>query len=119
MTPVGMNQASALNTTQAAAAKGQPKTSDIQQQAPTALKVESDKVTLSEEGKALLAALSQIDEEAKAAEAEKPSKVESFTHGALGLDRPDELEEEEDSSYSAGQYLKGALSAGAILLAVI
>lgn len=117
MTPVGMNTASTLSSAQATTANKQPQNPEAQQ-APKALHVEQNKVTLSEEGKALLAALSQIDEEAKAAEGE-PNKVASFTHGALGLDRPEELEKEEDTSYSAGQYVKGALSAGAILLAVL
>lgn len=116
MTPVGMNNASTLSTTQVGAERKQPQSTEAQQ-APKAIHVEQNKVTLSDEGKALLAALSEIDKEAK--ETKKPTTVESFTHGALGLDHPEKLEEEEDSSYSAGQYLKGALSAGAILLAVL
>ena len=118
MTPVGMNNASTLNSAQANMAKNQQQSTEAQQ-TPAALKVESNKVTLSDEGKALLAALSQIDKEAETTEGEKPTKVESFAHGALGLDHPETPEEEKDSSYSAGQYLKGALSVGAILLAVI
>ncbi|MFH4859335.1 hypothetical protein WMQ30_12225 [Vibrio diabolicus] len=85
------------------------------------LKVEHNKVTLSTEGKALLAALQQIEHDSKRVEAEDKSvgeKVESFTHGALGMDHPDKIEEE-DSSYSAGQYLSAALTVGGIILALV
>jgi len=94
-------------------------------------KVEQDKVSLSPEGKALLASLQKIENDAKGAESssvnhtskdtDKKSvgdKVESFTYGALGMDSPDKLKAEKDSSYSAGQYLSGAITAGAILLAL-
>ncbi|HHF0559679.1 TPA: hypothetical protein ACPHT1_003821 [Vibrio antiquarius] len=86
------------------------------------LKVEHNKVTLSTEGKALLAALQQIEHDSKRVEAEDKSvgeKVESFTHGALGMDHPDKIEEEEDGSYSAGQYLSAALTVGGIILALV
>ncbi|MFH4467259.1 hypothetical protein [Vibrio diabolicus] len=86
------------------------------------LKVEHSKVTLSTEGKALLAALQQIEHDSKRVEAEDKSvgeKVESFTHGALGMDHPDKIEEEEDGSYSAGQYLSAALTVGGIILALV
>ncbi|UFN68779.1 hypothetical protein LN249_10770 [Vibrio alginolyticus] len=86
------------------------------------LKVEHNKVTLSTEGKALLAALQQIENDSKRVEAEDKSvseKVESFTHGALGMDHPDKIEEEEDGSYSAGQYLSAALTVGGIILALV
>ncbi|MCS0447134.1 hypothetical protein [Vibrio diabolicus] len=86
------------------------------------LKVEHNKVTLSTEGKALLAALQQIEHDSKRVEAEDKSvgeKVESFTRGALGMDHPDKIEEEEDGSYSAGQYLSAALTVGGIILALV
>ncbi|HHF3196366.1 hypothetical protein MTR11_20070 [Vibrio sp. CCB-PB317] len=86
------------------------------------LKVEHNKVTLSTEGKALLAALQQIEHDSKRVEAEDKSvgeKVESFTHGALGMAHPDKIEEEEDGSYSAGQYLSAALTVGGIILALV
>lgn len=118
MTQIGNTNApvsaSALQESQVKAAKAQPQATESKE-AFTPLKVEQNKVTLSDEGKALLTALQQIDKEAKEANS---TKVESFTHGALGLDHPDQIEEAEDSSYSAGQYVKGALSVGAILLAL-
>ncbi|MDW2072145.1 hypothetical protein R8O04_12790 [Vibrio sp. 2094] len=86
------------------------------------LKVEHNKVTLSTEGKALLAALQQIEHDSKKIEAKDKSvgeKVESFTHGALGMDHPDKIEKEEDGSYSAGQYLSAALTVGGIILALV
>jgi hypothetical protein len=118
MTPVGMNNAAKVYSAQAGNSQA---TSAEANQVPKALQVEQNKVTLSDEGKALLAALSEIDKESKELEKEKDvsGKVESFTYGALGMDHPDEVKEEEDGSYSAGQYLKGAASVGALLLAVI
>ncbi|KQB02682.1 hypothetical protein CGT92_08505 [Vibrio metoecus] len=90
--------------------------------APAPLKVEQNKVTLSEEGKALLAALQEIEKEGKTTENKDKTvgdKVESFTYGALGMEHPDKIKEEEDSSYSAGQYLSAAATIGGILLAVL
>jgi hypothetical protein len=118
MTPVGNTNAPALQATQTKSAPSQPQNAEGKE-AFTPLKVEQNRVSLSEEGKSLLAALQQIDKEAKAAEGGKPTTVESFTHGALGLDHPDKIEEVEDNSYTAGQYMKGALSVGAILLALV
>ncbi len=123
MTPVGINNAAQAYATQAKSAPSAPQPSaDTTKEAAKALKVEQNKVTLSDEGKALLAALSEIEKEGdKTVEKDKDftDKVESFTHGALGMSSPDKIEEAEDSSYSAGQYLSGALTAGALLLAVI
>lgn len=118
MTPVGMNNAAKVYSAQAGSSQAQPAEA---KQAPKALQVEQNRVTLSDEGKALLAALSEIDKESKELEKEKGvgGKVESFTYGALGMDHPDEIKEEADDSYSAGQYVKGAASVGALLLALI
>ncbi|MCF4174681.1 hypothetical protein [Vibrio sp. McD22-P3] len=44
--------------------------------------------------------------------------VTSFAHGALGMDHPDDLEKQEDSSYSAGQYVSAAVTIGALILAL-
>ncbi|MDB1123377.1 hypothetical protein [Vibrio algarum] len=118
MTPVGNNNASSLHATQVKATNT-PSLPSEAKESFTPLKVEQNKVSLSDEGKALLSALQQIDKEAKEAGLGKPTTVESFTHGALGLDHPEKIEETEDTSYTAGQYLKGALSAGAILLALL
>ncbi|ASA56782.1 hypothetical protein [Vibrio gazogenes] len=83
-------------------------------------KVEQNKVILSDEGKALLAALKEIDKENKASEDKSVGdKVESFTYGALGMEHPKKLEEEDDGSYSAGQYLSAAATIGSILLAIV
>jgi hypothetical protein len=86
--------------------------------------VEQNKVTLSDEGKQLLAALQKMESDAQGTEVKEAKdksvgdKVESFTYGALGMDSPDKIKEEKDTSYSAGQYLSGAITAGAILLAL-
>ncbi|WP_114787102.1 hypothetical protein [Vibrio tetraodonis] len=118
MTPVGMEPAKLPPTQQV---KPQANQSELSQSSAP-LKVEQNKVTLSEEGKALLAALQELDKESKAAEKENKTvgdKVESFTHGALGIDKPDEIEKEEDGAYSAGQYLSAAATVGGFLLALV
>ncbi|UPQ87153.1 hypothetical protein [Vibrio sinaloensis] len=118
MTPVGMETAKLSPTQQV---KPQATAADAAS-SPAPLKVEQNKVTLSEEGRALLAALQEIDKESKAAEKGDKTvgeKVESFAHGALGMDHPDKIKEEEDGSYSAGQYLSAAATVGGILLALL
>ena len=118
MTPVGLESAR-LTTIQQA--KPQAKPAD-DATSPSPLKAEANKVTLSEEGKALLAALQEIEKEsAKMPSAEKSvgDKVESFAHGALGMDHPDTIKEEEDDSYSAGQFVSAAATIGGILLMLV
>ncbi len=85
------------------------------------LKVEQNSVTLSSEGKALLEALKQIEKNTPKEKKEDgiTEQMESFAHGALGMDHPDKIEEEDDSSYSAGQYLSAAVTIGGILLALV
>ncbi|KIF45341.1 hypothetical protein M445_21980 [Vibrio owensii 47666-1] len=119
MNPVGSNS---VNTYAAQQHKVEQAKKADQTTDAAPLKVEQNKVTLSSEGKALLAALQQIDHESKKVEAENKTvgdKVESFAHGALGMDHPDTIEEEEDGSYSAGQYLSAALTVGGIILALV
>ncbi|MDC5703692.1 hypothetical protein OPW41_15580 [Vibrio europaeus] len=117
MTPVGMEAAKLSPTQQVKPQEAAPNSNS----GPAPLKVEQNKVTLSDEGKALLAALQEIEKEGKVAkEGDKTvgDKVESFAHGALGIDHPDKIEEE-DGSYSAGQYLSAAATVGGILLAIL
>lgn len=88
---------------------------------------QSKESPLTDDGRKLLSTLAEIDESKKADEdnAKKSEdmdvgeKVESFAYGALGIDHPDDIKETTDDSYSAGQYLKGALSIGALLLAIV
>ncbi|MGF1755191.1 hypothetical protein L4C33_16560 [Vibrio makurazakiensis] len=118
MTPVGTSGTQLYSAQQVKPqAQTTPNTSNA---AP--LKMEQNQVTLSDEGKALLAALQEIEKDTKKAEGSKETvgdKVESFAHGALGIDHPDKIEDEEDGSYSAGQYLSAAATVGGILLALI
>ncbi|MGD8230870.1 hypothetical protein [Vibrio sp. TRT 1302] len=118
MTPVGMEPAKLSPTQQV-----KPQANAVSAtNNPAPLKVEQNKVTLSEEGKALLAALQEIEKEGVQAKNENKTvgdKVESFAHGALGMDHPDKIKEEEDGSYSAGQYLSAAATVGGILLAIL
>lgn len=41
--------------------------------------------------------------------------VKSFAYGALGMDHPDKVQEKEDDSYTAGQYLKAAATIGSVI----
>lgn len=85
------------------------------------IKVQDNKVSLSNEGKALLYALQEIERDNqfnKQENADVTEQVESFAHGALGMDHPDKIEEENDTSYSAGQYVSAVLTVGGILLAL-
>lgn len=91
----------------------QPKTDgQITAQSEHALPVETQQVILSDEAKALSAA-TQSDEQ------QIGEKIESFTRGALGMQQNHQQLAERDNSYSAGQYLKGALAIGAMVLAVV
>ncbi|RJX73784.1 hypothetical protein DZ860_06050 [Vibrio sinensis] len=114
MTPIGLESA---KLSQSPSIKPQATNNVAEASSPTPLKVEQNTVTLSEEGKALLSALQEIEHNSKA-DKTVSDKVESFAHGALGMDHPDTIEEE-DSSYSAGQYLSAAATVGGILLALI
>lgn len=85
----------------------------------------SDKVSLSSEGQALLKTLKQIDKTGSLETVDKEKtigdKVESFTYGALGLEKPEEKaeEKEKDNSYSAGRYLSAAATIGGLILAIV
>jgi hypothetical protein len=97
------------------------------------LPAESTQVTISDEGKALINALSETDEGKALLHAlseidgtsptenpEELNNLTSFAYGALGIDNPEQVAEaEKDSSYTAGQYLKGALTVGSIFLAIV
>ncbi len=98
MTPVGMNSSAALNHSSAVNTNTKPTSAEETKEAAHVLKANEDKVTLSPEGKALLAALSDIDNESKADE--KPTEVKSFAYGALGLDNPEKAAGEKDNSTS-------------------
>ncbi|MCK8044367.1 hypothetical protein MSG37_05685 [Shewanella sp. 1CM18E] len=60
------------------------------------------------------------DKTAEPAKAEKAADedggdIESFVFGALGLDHPEEIDENGDPSYSAGQYVKAAATVGGMI----
>lgn len=129
MTPVGTN----INTsmTPVALSSNVTNTTVDDNAAETAavrpLEVENNKITLSDEGKALLEALKKLDSEGEASSLttvkDKPAKseVSSFVHGALGMQHPNSVktpEEQEDTSYTAGKYLSMAATVGGILLAI-
>ncbi|MGF1776571.1 hypothetical protein [Vibrio nomapromontoriensis] len=75
---------------------------------------ESDTVQISAQAKAAL----EQDSLAKEEDESMGKSVQSFAHGALGMDHPDDLKEQEDDSYSAGQYVSAAVTVGALILAL-
>ncbi len=48
-------------------------------------------------------------------EAAQSTSVKSFAYGALGMDHPDKVEQKQDDSYTAGQYLKAAATLGSVI----
>jgi len=120
MTSIGANNYNAnLKLVQPQSISKQP--NEVKEGSSVA-QAENKQVTISEEGKALLAASSEkeiAEQPTKVAEKGVGDKVESFTHGVLGIDHPDKIEEKTDDSYSAGQFFKGALTVGALLLAIV
>ncbi|MGS0827292.1 hypothetical protein ACVBIO_15910 [Shewanella sp. 0m-8] len=58
---------------------------------------------------------SAADAKAVKAEADEDGDFESFVFGALGLDHPEEIDENGDPSYSAGQYVKAAATVGGMI----
>lgn len=119
MNPVGAGSATPLNAPQKAAPQAPSSSETAAQTQP--LKVDQNKVTLSDEGKALLSALQDIEKNGTMPEDNDSmsKKVESFTYGALGMEHPDKIKQEVDSSYSAGQYLSAAATVGSLLLLLI
>ncbi|WP_413692921.1 hypothetical protein [Psychromonas sp. KJ10-2] len=115
MTNIGINQYSThlkVATPQHAQTKDAEAAKELKAVTPT----ENNHVELSAKAKELSAAERT---NTPVSEEESTSKVESFAHGMLGMDHPEKDKEEADDSYSAGQFLKGALSVGALLLAVV
>jgi hypothetical protein len=46
----------------------------------------------------------------------KGGSVEAFAYGALGMDHPDVVKEQNDPSYTAGQYISAAATIGGLIL---
>lgn len=132
MTQVGLNSTSAINSFQSEKLKNQSNNYQSQELSKS-LPIEKTQVNISDEGRALSNAISKstneevlttrVSEKKDASTAKKTedqSEVTSFALGALGIDNPETIEKEEkNTSYTAGQYLKGALTVGTILLAII
>lgn len=84
-------------------------------------KAEPNKVTLSEEGKALLAALQQLndseqDQDQQPEAQPKSGTAKAFTYGALGMGHPDQTTEPTNKAYTAGKYLSAAAKIGGLVL---
>jgi hypothetical protein len=116
MTQVGLNNYTTMQTlTQPQSIQ---EVSSEQKSAASAVTTPEKLVVLSDEGKAL-SKTDKAEQTAKDADKSFADKVESFAYGTLGMDHPDEVKAETDDSYTAGQYLKGALTVGGLLLAIV
>ncbi|MEI6895924.1 MAG: hypothetical protein V5786_00275 [Psychromonas sp.] len=131
MTPVGMN--SYIATQKMAVNHSDQNPPSVQKEG------ENNKLLAPVKEQEYMATPAEIEKAiAKVEEKEPAGMIESFTHGLLGMDHPDDEEEvkvenegkegkegkkdeEEntDGSYTAGKFLKGALSVGALLLAIV
>ncbi|MDO6765163.1 hypothetical protein [Agarivorans sp. 1_MG-2023] len=60
-----------------------------------------------------------MPEPLKTDKAEEDSSVKSFAYGALGMDKPNEVEENEDGAYTAGQVLKAIGTVGSIIAIMV
>ncbi|MCL1051784.1 hypothetical protein L2755_19445 [Shewanella abyssi] len=81
---------------------------------PTAkLNAADTSVTLSDAAKDKLA----LEQQPAAAtmDTDDETDLKSFAFGALGLDHPGQVEEKEDSSYTAGQYVKAVATIGGMI----
>lgn len=104
--------AAASNTASASAAKPLPNTGDST--TVTLSSAAQDKLTAEQVGAKPVAA-----ESANKAPEEESGDLESFVFGALGLDHPEEIDENGDPSYSAGQYVKAAATVGSMIAMLI
>ncbi|ACA85024.1 hypothetical protein [Shewanella woodyi] len=57
----------------------------------------------------------QVSTQVEAKEDEASGGVKSFAYGALGMDHPDKVDQAEDDSYTAGQFLKAAATVGSVI----
>ena len=149
MTSVNLGNTSTVQSLSTVNKPNNKETAVSLQDTAKAIPVESSKVTISDAGKALLDADLKANDQSKTtdtlktgeplktndtlktadplktdalsetAEVEEPSNVKAFAYGALGLERPEESPKEVDDSFTAGRYLKGALTVGSILLAIV
>lgn len=57
--------------------------------------------------------------QATEAEGKPSSSVESFTYGALGMDHPEEVKNNDDMAYSAGQVLSALGTIGGLIAVLV
>ena len=86
---------------------------------PTAIKLQTQdgSTQMPDSGKSseLLVEPANRKDTSEKGESAQSSGVKSFAYGALGMDHPDKVEEKEDDSYTAGQYLKAAATIGSVI----
>ena len=108
-----LSQTTSIPTTQPNA--NLPATANGANSGKTLPNPETDTVQISAQAKKVL----EQEGKTKTEEDDSMGKtVQSFAHGALGMDHPDDLKEQEDDSYSAGQYVSAAVTVGALILAL-
>ncbi|WP_264875236.1 hypothetical protein [Vibrio agarivorans] len=113
MNPVQSNSTNAY-LAQQKAVRSSSDSSATKQEQPTqsSTQGQQDKVTLSSES----VQLSQQTPKDTEMKEEKGGSVEAFAYGALGMDHPDVVKEQNDPSYTAGQYISAAATIGGLIL---
>ncbi|MGF1680899.1 hypothetical protein [Photobacterium minamisatsumaniensis] len=77
-------------------------------------------VSISEEAKQKQAAdVAQQAIKADGSDNDEGSKTESFAYGVLGMDHPDEVKDNTDDFYTAGQVLSAIGTVATVLLAIV
>ncbi|GIU30340.1 hypothetical protein L2719_09495 [Shewanella schlegeliana] len=99
------NEAATSATTQAASLPNVGASTNVAISAGAQQKLADEQLAVKAEG-----STSKVD-----AAPEEEGDLESFVFGALGLDHPEEIDENGDPSYSAGQYVKAAATVGGMI----
>ena len=63
--------------------------------------------------------LDKVDASADNSDDEEGNDIESFLFGTLGLDKPEDIDENGEASYSVRQYVKAAATVGSMIAMLI
>ena len=66
-----------------------------------------------------LAKADKVDASADKSDDEEGNDIESFLFGTLGLDKPEDIDENGEASYSVRQYVKAAATVGSMIAMLI
>ena len=101
----------AAQTTQAAQTAQTTQTTTTQATQPSDATTQDSAVTISPEG----AAMASQDASSDAGSASNVSAVKVLAYGTLGLERPDQPQENRNEFYTAGRWIAAGLTIGGII----